>query len=246
MCAESRPAPACTHLPCAFRWEGSFLADLARAAARGEAPALNQLLRAVQDPVHHYLCGRLAAAGDCDDQARDLGQEVLLRAAAALPRSRFADDRRLMAWMLTIARRVLIDHVRAERARRAVVAPGDVSALDGRVALDHWRTPMAGRARGDSLAAVVAAALRALPEPTRELLRLRVQLRYTWKEVALALDTTQAGAKRRYQRAQASLRARVRVEVGALPPRERARLPAWAAALAAPTPGGTPTDDDLS
>ena len=50
--------------------------------------------------------------------------------------------------------------------------------------------------------------------------------------MAGALGTTEAGAKRRFQRAQATLRTRFRETVRALSPRERSRLPGWAAELA--------------
>ncbi|HEX2208614.1 MAG TPA: sigma-70 family RNA polymerase sigma factor [Longimicrobium sp.] len=228
------------------------LAELARRAGRGDRAALNQLLTAVQDAVHGYLSRRLAGAPDGYDQAGDLRQVVLLRAADAVPRCHFEDDRRLMAWVLTIARRVLIDHVRSERARREVLPWQRLDTLAADPPLDGWQNvtapdlwldedpPLdawesaASADASDPLAAAVAGIVAALPEATRELLRLRVQLGCTWREVAQVLKTTEAGAKRRYQRAQVSLRARFRAVVCAMSPSERARLPAWAAALAGP------------
>jgi RNA polymerase sigma-70 factor (ECF subfamily) len=230
MRSDSSARPACLPSPeC-----GDGLAELGRRARRGDTDALNQLLNALQGHVQRYLSRRLATTPDGEDQARDLGQEVLVRTAAALARCRFEDDRRLMAWVLTVARRILIDHVRARRARHEVVPRQELDELAARASLASWQNAPAAAGPCAPVAEAVAQAVASMPDATRELLRLRVHMGCTWKEVAAALDTTEAGAKRRFQRAQATLRARFREIVCSMAPGERKRLPGWAAELVGP------------
>ena len=215
----------CAAAGCVSAARPPALAELARRAAAGDGAALDGLLRAVQDRVERYLAGRLAARPDGHDLAGDLRQEVLIRAAGAVGRCRFESDARLVAWVLTIARRVLVDHVRAERARREVLPDRALELMAEEASLARWRGGAHELGPGELLETLAARALGALPERTRELLRLRVQLGWTWKEVGRALGTTEAGAKRRYQRAQAALRTRFLALLDALPPAERDTLP---------------------
>lgn len=204
--------------------EGSALGELGRRASGGDPVALNQLLREVQDTVQRYLASRLSASADADDVAGDLRQEVLIRAAGAVGRCTFESDRAVVGWVLTIARNVLVDHVRAERGRGHVVTRGELEPLAQNAALARWQRPAEDAAAGALLEEMTAQALCGLPEPTRDLVRLRVQLGLTWKEVGAALGTTESGAKRRFQRSQASLRARFLSLLDALPPIARKTL----------------------
>jgi RNA polymerase sigma-70 factor (ECF subfamily) len=203
---------------------GCSLAELGRRAGRGDAAALNQLLCEVQDTVHRYLASRLSASADADDVAGDLRQEVLIRAAGAVARCTFESDRRVVAWVLAIARNVLVDYLRAERGRGDVVTRGELEPLAQNAALARWLRPAEDAAAGALLEEMTAKALCGLPEPTRDLVRLRVQLGLSWKEVGAALGTTESGAKRRFQRSQASLRTRFLSLLDALPPAPRDAL----------------------
>lgn len=200
------------------------LAELGRRASRGDAAALNQLLAQVQDIIHRYLASRLMDSADHDDVAGDLRQEVLIRAAGAVARCTFESDHAVLAWMLMIARNVLLDHLRAERGRGDVLARGELEPLAQNAALARWQRPAEDAATRALLEEMTARALCGLPEATRDLVRLRVQLGLTWKEVGKALGTTESGAKRRFQRSQASLRARFLALLDTLSPADRDSL----------------------
>jgi RNA polymerase sigma-70 factor (ECF subfamily) len=181
-------------------------------AQAGCARALDHLLRQMEGPVYRYLLGRLSAAADAEDLAHDLCQETLIRAAAAFPRSTFTSDGRLLSWALTIARNMLLDHLRQVRGRGEV--RGDA----------HWaHTEAGGPLPGEEappprlLESVAAEVLAEVPEPTAELLRLRLVGGRSWKEVAAALGIPESAAKRRFQRAQGALRRRIVAHVQALP-----------------------------
>ena len=101
------------------------LERLAARAAGGDTAAQAALIRETQADVWR-LCAHLA-----DRQvAEDLTQETYLRALPAL--RRYEGRASLRTWLLSIARRVCADHLRARR-RRGLVLVGedtDLAALD--------------------------------------------------------------------------------------------------------------------
>src|SRR5579884_232860 len=101
-------------------------------AATGDRSALHRLVRATQAEVWRF-CAHLGDA-DCAD---DLTQEVYLRAMRSLPR--FRGDASARTWLLSIARRTVADHIRAQQRHRAWVAvaprPSAVPPVEGQVAL---------------------------------------------------------------------------------------------------------------
>jgi RNA polymerase sigma factor (sigma-70 family) len=185
---------------------------------------MDAVLRAFQEPVQRYLMRRLAQCPDGHDVAGDLRQEVLLRAAGALSRCHFENEQRAVAWVLRIARHVLVDYVRAEHTRHRLVSPETLELLAERAALAQWQSGHHVRDASDLLDDVAGRAMAGLPRQTVELFRLRVQMGLTWPQVGVALGTTANGAKRRFQRAQVALRARFLAVFDALPHAERDAL----------------------
>jgi RNA polymerase sigma-70 factor (ECF subfamily) len=96
----------------------------ALAAGRGDREALSAFVRATQRDVLRFV-SHLADPG----QAEDLAQETYLRAVGALPRFEAAASAR--TWLLSIARRVAADAVRAagRRPRTTGVADWDTVAV---------------------------------------------------------------------------------------------------------------------
>jgi RNA polymerase sigma-70 factor (ECF subfamily) len=87
------------------------LIELARAAGRGEADALSQLVRTTS-PVVWRACAALVDR----DSAEDLTQDTYLRAMRSL--SSYRGDSDPTRWLLTIARRVCAEEIsRRQRAR---------------------------------------------------------------------------------------------------------------------------------
>ncbi|UOX90779.1 sigma-70 family RNA polymerase sigma factor [Amycolatopsis sp. FBCC-B4732] len=112
----------------------------ARLAGRGDRDALERFLRATQPHVWRFV----AALSDTQS-ADDLTQETYLRALGGLGRFRAESSAR--TWLLSIARRVVADHIRAVRARPRPATPADWqadagrgaegTAFEERVLLDH-------------------------------------------------------------------------------------------------------------
>lgn len=83
---------------------------LALAAGRGDRAALDQFIRATERDVWRTVAF-LADPGSADD----LTQETYLRVIGALPR--FAGRSSARTWLLSIARRVVVDQIRRNQAR---------------------------------------------------------------------------------------------------------------------------------
>jgi RNA polymerase sigma-70 factor, ECF subfamily len=90
--------------------------ELALAAARGNARALEAFIKATQQDVWRFVT-YLSDAGSADD----LTQETYLRAIGAI--ERFSGRSTARTWLLAIARRVVADHIRHAQARPRT-APG--------------------------------------------------------------------------------------------------------------------------
>lgn len=103
--------------------------DWARAAARGDAVAFADLVRATQPDVW-----RACAALVDPQSADDLVQETYLRAHRALPR--FAGGSSVRTWLIAIARHVCVDEIRSRSRQRRLLAaqpprPATVEPLGG-------------------------------------------------------------------------------------------------------------------
>jgi len=86
---------------------------LALAAGAGDRDALERFVRATQRDVWR-LVAHLANVGAADD----LTQEVYLRALRSLPG--FEGRSSARTWLLSIARRTVVDHIRAAVARPSI------------------------------------------------------------------------------------------------------------------------------
>lgn len=95
---------------------------LALAAGAGDRAALAAFVRATQRDVYRFLT-HIGGRGE----AEDLTQETYLRALRSLPG--FAGRSSARTWLLSIARRVAVDHVRWTVARPRTTAVEDWDAV---------------------------------------------------------------------------------------------------------------------
>ncbi|WP_103341878.1 sigma-70 family RNA polymerase sigma factor [Amycolatopsis sp. CA-126428] len=104
---------------------------LALAAGRGDRRALEAWVRATQADVWRFLAHLTDAAA-----ADDLTQETYLRAFGSL--RRFAGRSSSRTWLLSIARRVVVDQIRAAGARPKI------AGTDWAAAAERTPDPAAG------------------------------------------------------------------------------------------------------
>ena len=95
---------------------------LALAAGRGDSAALEEFIRATERDVWRTLAF-LADPGTADD----LAQETFLRALGSLPR--FTGRSSARTWLLSIARRVVVDQIRRNQSRPRTAHGVDVERV---------------------------------------------------------------------------------------------------------------------
>jgi RNA polymerase sigma factor (sigma-70 family) len=141
-------------------------------------PPFQALLDAHGRDVHRFLTSMV---GPVD--ADDCYQETWLAALRAYPR--LNDAANLRSWILTIAHRKAIDHVRG-RARRAVPVP-EVAETAGPSA-----APPSAEPPDDDLWAEVAS----LPDKQRAAIGLRFVLDAAYVEIGAVMQTSEEAARR--------------------------------------------------
>ena len=148
------------------------LTELALAAGRGDRVALDRFVRATQRDVWR-LVAHLANVGLADD----LTQDTYLRAIPSL--ARFAGRSSARTWLLSIARRAVVDHVRAARSR-----PRTAASVDWTEAADQHRAATHGEAAGFEDLVEVNLLLDTLESERREALVLTQILGLSYAEAA--------------------------------------------------------------
>jgi RNA polymerase sigma-70 factor (ECF subfamily) len=111
--------------PTPLRWllmtassDDEAVTELALAAARGNARALEAFIKATQQDVWRFVT-YLSDAGTADD----LTQETFLRAIGAI--ERFSGRSSARTWLLAIARHVVADHIRHAQSRPRTASGAD-------------------------------------------------------------------------------------------------------------------------
>ncbi len=144
-----------------------------------QLPPFQSLLDAYGRDVHRFL---VASVGHSD--ADDCYQETWIAALRAYPRLRDASN--LRGWILTVAHRKAIDHVRAARRRPLAVGepPERPRAVAGEAApIEDGRPELWTR-------------VRELPPKQRMAIALRYVLDAGYLEISAAMGTTEEAARR--------------------------------------------------
>ncbi len=107
------------------RGDDDQVTALAISAGRGDAHALEDFIKATQRDVWRFTA-HLADVASADD----LTQETFLRAIKALPR--FGGRSSARTWLLSIARRTVVDQVRYNQARPRITDGVDLEHATAR------------------------------------------------------------------------------------------------------------------
>jgi RNA polymerase sigma-70 factor (ECF subfamily) len=189
-------------LPAQLRWlamtassDEQAVTELALAAGRGDARALEAFIKATQQDVWRFVT-YLSDAGTADD----LTQETFLRAIGAI--ERFSGRSSARTWLLAIARRVVADHIRHAQSRPRTAAGADP---------DHY---LRGdrHARGFEDVVEVTAMIAALTTEQREALLLTQLLGLPYADAAAVCGCPVGTIRSRVARARDALLADVERE----------------------------------
>jgi RNA polymerase sigma-70 factor (ECF subfamily) len=164
-------------------------------AARGDAAAWRQLVQHHEALVWSYIW-RMLRPWATQAAVEDLFQDTFLGVHRGLPRFTPSGPARLSTWILAIATRVTLNHLRQRRHDRPPTDRGEVS--DGGAGAAAMERPV--------LAAMLARALAALSADHRAIFVLREYHGLDYEEIARALDVEVGTVASRLNRARESLR----------------------------------------
>jgi RNA polymerase sigma-70 factor, ECF subfamily len=174
-------------------------------AIRGERAALTQVVEHHQALVWSYLW-RMLRPRASRAVVQDLFQETFLGVHRGLPHFAPSGPARVSTWILAIATRVTLNHLRQGRRARDVARP-DPEASDGGAG--------AARLERQALVAALGRALAALSDEHRAIFLLRDYHGLDYEEIGRALDLEPGTVASRLSRARESLRRSLaEVEIG--------------------------------
>lgn len=165
----------------------SHVVPAARVSSGVDLPPFQTLLDTQGRDVHRFLVAMVGAS-----DAEDCYQETWLAALKAYPRLR--DGSNLRAWILTVAHRKAIDHVRARNRRAWPVAEVPETAID---AVEPDGGPE------------IWNHVRELPPKQRTAIALRTVADLGYPEIARVMDTSEEAARRSVHEALKRLRTEV-------------------------------------
>jgi RNA polymerase sigma-70 factor (ECF subfamily) len=167
-------------------------------AIRGERPALHLVVQHHQSLVWSYLWRMLRPGAD-EAVVQDLFQETFLGMHRALPRFSPTGPARLSTWILAIATRVALNHLRQQRRDH----PADAATVNADPS--DGGAGVAGMER-KALGAALARAMAALTSDHRAIVLLREYHGLDYEEIARALDIDVGTVASRLNRARETLR----------------------------------------
>ncbi|MDX2081394.1 MAG: sigma-70 family RNA polymerase sigma factor [Terrimicrobiaceae bacterium] len=182
--------------------------DLAERAKQGDESAYARLVERYQAPIHGFI---FRSVGDVET-ARDLAQEVFVRAWFALARVRA--KAKFSTWLFQIAVNLCRDHVKSKATRNARNTESFARRADDERAEDReFASPELSPAEdAETREAIDAleAEIRALPDELRSSFVLGAVEHQPYKEVASALGLSAKAVEVRIYRARRLLGERLR------------------------------------
>ena len=183
-------------------------ADIVRRCLAGDERAYRELVERYQRQVFS-LARRMT--GSIED-AEDLTQETFIRMFRAL--ERYDPARSFPAWLMTIATRLSIDHLRRRRVRPISTSRREPGSSDEEYTVEladpsPGPEELAGRVEEE---VVVQRLIDSLPGHYRVVVLLRHQHDLSYEEIAEALHLPLGTVKARIHRARALLKNRLEAE----------------------------------
>ncbi|MFD0738460.1 RNA polymerase sigma factor [Lysobacter koreensis] len=174
------------------------------AARRGDRDAFARLVRVTQAMV-----ASVALAVTRDVQlSEDVAQETYLKAWQRLGSMQQAES--FLPWLRQVTRNRAIDHVRRRRHQELALGDTDArisNAVDGGLDPDAWL-------QGGQQSQLLARALDAVPDDSREVLLLFYREGQSSRHVAALLGLSDGAVRKRLQRARDALQSELLAQVG--------------------------------
>lgn len=156
---------------------------LVEAYVNGDNKAFDELLKRHQNRLFAYI-NRIV--GD-SDVANDIFQETFMKVITTIRQGKYVDTGKFSAWLMRIAHNLIIDHFRQEKAEKTISADTEDSTIlnDARLSQDSIEDDMVSTQLHEDVRRIIDA----LPEPQRDVLRMRFYQGMSFKEIAEATGT---------------------------------------------------------
>lgn len=156
----------------------------------GEYKAFDELLARCQDRVYQYLYFML----NNEDAANDAFQDTFVRAIMALREGRYKQNGQFLPWLLRVARNLVIDRFRGNKARRTT--PLEMEDAQGDTTIDVLNTATYSEPDVEMATVLSESAedvkmmINRLPEEQREVVIMRYYQELSFKEIADLTDVS--------------------------------------------------------
>lgn len=199
LCPRGEPAPAERH--------AVDVIALLRGAQAGDSADSERLFGSIRPYVVQVASAFLGTCPSAVLMAEDVAQEALYRAYRSLRACRAASEGEVYCWLRTITRRIAIEMLRthAPRVSRHGV---ELTAAIG-IAEEGLGRDVDGILGTDSPERRVFDAYDLLEEDSAQVVYLHLVTACGWNDVGREMGISATAAKRRYQRAQHTIRATV-------------------------------------
>lgn len=152
--------------------------QLVAAYAQGSNEAFDALLTRHQNNVYSYIF-RIVKDQEVAD---DIFQETFVKIITTVRQGRYVDSGRFAAWMMRIARNLIIDYFRQEKSSNTVsIDLGEVDVLNRK---DFSDGTIEDSMIVDQIHSDVRKLMASLPETQREVLEMRFFKDMSFKEIA--------------------------------------------------------------
>lgn len=175
------------------------LATLLEAAKNGDEPAADALCRAMRPRLYRAA---FAIVKD-PDEADDIAQEALVRTLSH--RFLFGRPKSVEGWMLRVAINLARNRFRDRRRRREILESARPDELSARGSLTRGAPTALEQVIDQERRARVEAAIEALPQRQRDVVKLRLVGQLSFEEIALALDIRPDNARVTFSQARRRL-----------------------------------------
>ncbi len=166
----------------------------------GDTEAFNPLVLKYQGKIYNLIYLRVQDR----ETARDLCQDVFLKAFQGLPR--FRRDSTFYSWLYQIAVNCSIDFLRKRNRRRVLMFEALPIDTDSELPMTQTRPCPTEALESEELGRIIRQAIRRLSPGQRRVFRLRYQRELPIKEIALRLNRSEGTVKTHLYHAHRRLR----------------------------------------
>lgn len=151
--------------------------DLIRAYREGDERAFETLLNRYQSGVF----SKIVFVVRDHEVANDLFQDTWIKVVKVLKSGKYVEEGKFGPWVMRIAHNAAIDHFRRNRKRRMVRPTDEFDIFD---TLAHDAPNAMDTMVQEEVLAELRQLIPALPEKQREVVKMRLEQQYSFKEIA--------------------------------------------------------------